>query len=267
MPTKFSHTPPDRANELFDKLLATSDNAVKTRERLFSELKEELELLASLQEQHLFPILQAHAMQDLLQQAASDNRETSALLEQLEQMPKNEGEFLAKVSELRRVFQQHIRDDRKELLPAILEVLSADEAQAVAEKVEDDVASFEEAKRSDARLPDAQADLLRPLPGAMQDMIRTGRERAQTVARGVQDLSGECLDMSQKRLRSNLDAWDKLAHCRSVQDLVAVQASLISDNMEQTLSNSWRIANLAIQLAEKAALTPASRTGDTAPRA
>ena len=54
---RFSQAPPDKANELFEKLLATSNTAVKTRERLFVDLKEELELLASLQEEHLFPVL------------------------------------------------------------------------------------------------------------------------------------------------------------------------------------------------------------------
>ena len=50
---RFSQAPPDKANELFDKLLATSDTAVKTRERLLADLKLELELLATLQEEHL----------------------------------------------------------------------------------------------------------------------------------------------------------------------------------------------------------------------
>ncbi len=50
---RFSQAPPDKANELFDKLLATSDAAGKTRERLFQDLKQELELLATLQEEHL----------------------------------------------------------------------------------------------------------------------------------------------------------------------------------------------------------------------
>jgi hypothetical protein len=53
-------TSPAKANELFAKLVDTSDSAVKTRERLFSELKEELELLASLEEKHLFPVLRKH---------------------------------------------------------------------------------------------------------------------------------------------------------------------------------------------------------------
>src|SRR5215213_9498057 len=43
-------TSPAKANELFAKLAETSENAVKTRERLFADLKEELELLARLEE-------------------------------------------------------------------------------------------------------------------------------------------------------------------------------------------------------------------------
>jgi DUF438 domain-containing protein len=147
----FSQTPPDKANELFEKLLATSDNAAKTRERLLSDLKEELDLLANLQEQHLFPVLNKHGMQDLVQEAMQDNQETSALLAELDRTPKNNAEFLKKVTELRKVFQQHIRDDKKELLPAVLKVLSDEEAEAVAEQVQDEMASVEEAKRAETK--------------------------------------------------------------------------------------------------------------------
>ena len=86
---RFSQTPPDKANELFDKLLATSDNAIKTRERLLADLKEELTLLASLQEEHLFPVLRRHGMQDLVREATNDNEATGALMAELERMPKN----------------------------------------------------------------------------------------------------------------------------------------------------------------------------------
>ena len=53
-------TSPVKAMELFTKLLDTSDNATKTRERLFGQLKDELELAAKLEEQHLFPVLRKH---------------------------------------------------------------------------------------------------------------------------------------------------------------------------------------------------------------
>ena len=183
----FSQTPPDKANELFEKLLATSDNAAKTRERLLSDLKEELDLLANLQEQHLFPVLNKHGMQDLVQEAIQDNQETSALLAELDGTPKNNGEFLKKVTELRKVFQQHIRDDKKELLPAVLKVLSDEEAEAVAEQVQDEMASVEEAKRAEAKHVREQVEIVQRVTDDVTNTVQAGAEGAQTMALTMQE--------------------------------------------------------------------------------
>ena len=307
---KFSQTPPDKANELFEQLLATSNNAAKARERLLSDLKEELELLANLQEQHLFPVLKKHGMQDLVQEAIKDNQETTALLAELDRMPKNNGEFLKKVTELRKVFQQHIRDDKKELLPAVLKVLSDEEAEAVVEQVQDEMASIEEAKRAEAKRAQEQVEIVQQVAEDVTDTVQAGAEGAQTVARtvqeavqtglstasemarlsteqamqlfstrkgdsrslgdetsqnlqavaqsgtvlarGVQEVSREWFELSQKRLQKNLDGLSSLAQCRSVPDFIAVQTSLIRDNLEQTFDNSRRMADLTMQLADEA---------------
>lgn len=312
MNKKLSQTPPDKANELFEKLLATSDNAIKTRERLFSELKDELELLANLQEQHLFPVLREHR-QDLVEEAVDDIEETSSLLSELEQMPKNGSEFIGKVAELRRLFLQHIQDDRNELLPAVLEVLSDEEAEAVAEKVEDEMASLDETKRAGSRRDREQSEAMRRLADGTADPVRVATEGAQAVVRtmqeavenglnavsdlarlstgqamevfnkpesnvqevterasqnfltvaqssaamvrSVQNVTRECFELSQKRFQTNLDGLGQLVRCRSLSDFVAVQSSLIRDNLEQTLNNSRRIAELTTQLADEATRT------------
>jgi hypothetical protein len=309
----FSQTPPDKANELFEKLLATSDNAAKTRERLLSDLKEELDLLANLQEQYLFPVLNKHGMRDLVQEAIQDNQETSALLAELDGMPKNNGEFLSKVTALRKVFQQHIRDDKKELLPAVLKVLSDEEAEAVAQKVEDEMASIEETKRAETRRAREQVETVQRVADDVTNTVRAGAEGAQAaartmqetlqnslgaaseiarrstdqamrlfslpngdaqglaeqasenlravaqsgtvLARGVQDVSRECLELSQKRWQKNLDGVNALARCRSMTDFVALQSTLLRDNLEQTLDNSRRIAELTVRVADEAART------------
>jgi phasin family protein len=313
----YSQTPPDKANELFEKLLATSDNAAKTRERLLSDLKEELDLLANLQEQYLFPVLNKHGMQDLVQEAIQDNQETSALLAELDGMPKNNGEFLSKVTELRKVFQQHIRDDKKELLPAVLKVLSDEEAEAVAQKVEDEMASIEETKRAETRRTREQVETVQRVADDVTNTMRAGAEGAQAaartmqetlqnslgaaseiarrstdqamrlfslpngdaqglaeqasenfravaqsgtvLARGVQDVSRECLELSQKRWQKNLDGVNALARCRSMTDFVALQSTLLRDNLEQTLDNSRRIAELTVRVADEAARTMTTR--------
>src|SRR3712207_2075530 len=101
-------TSPTRANELFAKLVDTSENAVKTRERLFTELKEELELLTELEEKHLFPVLRKHKQtKDLVTDAVNDNKQMRKLLAELDHTPRDSEEFADKVAELRTVFQQH----------------------------------------------------------------------------------------------------------------------------------------------------------------
>src|SRR6476619_1331434 len=101
---------PAKANELFAKLSETSDGAVKTREKLFAELKAELELHTSLEEQHLFPVLRRNAeTKELVADAVRDNRELRARLAELEALPKNDEAFPERLKELQKVFRQHAR--------------------------------------------------------------------------------------------------------------------------------------------------------------
>ena len=90
-------TSPAKANELFSKLVDTSENAIKTRERLFADLREELELLTELQERHLFPILRKHKQtKDLVADAINDNKLMRKLLAELDKTPRDSEGFREK---------------------------------------------------------------------------------------------------------------------------------------------------------------------------
>src|SRR6201746_419799 len=141
---------PAKANELFTKLSDTSEGAVKTRERLFTELKTELELHASLEEQHLFPILKRNAeTKELVADAIKDNKELRAKLAELEALPKNDEAFPERLKELQKTFRQHARDEKRELLPAVQRALSEEQVQGVAEKIEAGVAEAEQARQDE----------------------------------------------------------------------------------------------------------------------
>jgi len=264
-------------------------------------------------------------MDDLVRQALDDNEETNTLLTDLERMPKNTGEFLSKVAELRRVFQQHIRDDRKELLPAVLKVLSDDEAEAVAEKVEDEMAAIDETKRFEARRVRDQVGTVQSVTEDLAETVKTGTENAQSIAqamqqaiqtsfglfselarrstgqamqiyarpngearafseqtsgnlktvvqantylaKGMQDVSREWFELCQKRLQTNIDGFNALARCRTMNDFVAVQGSLIRDNLAQTMENSRRMAELTMQLADEASRNTTAEVTQFAERA
>src|SRR4029453_3688906 len=153
MPTirQLIQTSPAKANELFAKLAETSPNAVKTRERLFADLKEELELQMRLEEEHLFPVLRKRKeTKDLVPDALNGNKETRKALTELERTPKESEEFTRKVAELRKAFQQNVREEAKEFLPAVRKARDDEEGGAIVEKIEGAKADVEEAKRAEA---------------------------------------------------------------------------------------------------------------------
>ena len=102
---------------------------------------------------------------DLVRAARDDHQQTKALLNELEATPKDSDAFLAKVAELRKVFQQHIRNDKNELLPVVLKVLSEEEVEAVVEKVEEEVA---ETRQAAANRGEPGGDASRPKPTRIQ---------------------------------------------------------------------------------------------------
>ena len=212
-------TSPTKANELFAVLADTSNNAVKTRERLLGDLKSELELLAKLEEEHLFPVLRKHKeTKDLVAAALNDNKQTRKLLAELEQTPKGSEEFAPKVAELRTVFQQSVRDERKELLPAVLKALSDEEAQAIVAKIEEDKAEAEEAKRAEVeqlraeqRQEREQAEKLLAEQEEAADRERKTREAARKTADQVARTAEVAAESSRKVVQGAAETVQRAA--------------------------------------------------------
>lgn len=189
--TQLIQSSPAQANELFAKLAGTTNGAVKTRENLFNELKVELELQSRMEEEHLFPVLRKHKeTKTLVRAATDDNKQARTLLAELDGMPKDGDEFIAKLTELRKAFQQHVRDEKKELLPAVKAALSNEEAEAITAKVEADKAAAERAKqqaaeqrRAAAREEREKAERRQAQAEARQKRAREEEKRKQAEAR------------------------------------------------------------------------------------
>ena len=149
---------PAKTDEIITKLAATSNQALKTRETLFAELSEELGRYVEVEEKHLLPMLRKHnGTKTVAANAAKGNKELRARLAELAAAPKNEDAFLEKLAELKREFQSHVRDERKELLPAVLKAFDDEEAAEAAQRIETAAAEAEEAKREEKRKAAAKA--------------------------------------------------------------------------------------------------------------
>ncbi len=150
---------PEKAAALIAKLAATSNQAVKSRESLYAELSDELVRYIEIEEQYLLPLLRKHPeTKDLAVSALKGNKDLRSSLEKLSGLPKDNDAFLAAIADLNKGFQQHVRNERKELLPAVLKALSDDEATSVAANIEGAVKDAETAKRDEKREERAQAE-------------------------------------------------------------------------------------------------------------
>jgi hemerythrin-like domain-containing protein len=206
-----------KANELFDRLAETTDGAVKTREKLFSELKGELELHISLEEQHLFPIFRRNAeTKDLVPGAIKDNKELRTKLAELEGLPKNDETFSERLKALQKAFRQHARDEKRELLPAVQRALSEEQVQNVAEKIEAGLAEADQARHNELEARRAKM---------RQDREQSERhaEQQETAERAKQAATGQsrqadsdaaidhARDETQDRPRDSAEAVERIA--------------------------------------------------------
>jgi iron-sulfur cluster repair protein YtfE (RIC family) len=161
---------------------------VKTRGRLFSELKAELQLHTSLEEQHLFPILRRNPeTKGLVAEAVKDNKELRSKLGELDALPKDDETFYERLKELQKSFRQHARDEKRELLPAVQRALSDEQVQGIVEKIEASVAEAEQAKQDELEERRAKARQEREQQEAAQHL----QEEASSLSDWVHQLHCE----------------------------------------------------------------------------
>jgi phasin family protein len=189
---------PAKAGAIIEKLANTSNQAIKTRESLFAELTAELSLYVDLEEQHLVPLLRKHAgTKALAPDAAKGNKELRAKLAELAAAPKDDDAFLEKLNELKKGFQQHVRNERKELLPTVLKALDDEEANQLAAAIEGGIDEAENAKREqkkqEAAAAKREAEAAEAAAAAQRETARAAKA-AERQAREAADKMAESLE-------------------------------------------------------------------------
>ncbi len=236
---------PAKAAELFARLAETSDNAVKTRERLFTDLKVGLEQHVDMEEQHLFPILRKQPdTKELVTVAARDNKELRAKLGELDALPKNDETFLGKITELQKAFRQHARDEKRELLPAVEKALSEDQVQSIVGKMESTLAEADQAQQDQAEEKRVAAR-----------QQREQREQAEVLSHQEEEAEQERQDAARRAQRAARAATKAAA--RATEDAV-------EDAAERTHEVAVVVAQGAQHVTERVLEAASQTVGHTA---
>jgi hypothetical protein len=72
------------------------------------------------------------------------------------------------------------------------------------------------------------------------------------IADGVQTIAREWMTFVQNRAERNMERFEALANCRSVQDCIAVQTELVRDSIEDLLQTTKRVAEVSTRMVDQA---------------
>ena len=234
---------PAKANELFARLLGTSGGAVKTREKLFAELKAELELHTSLEEQYLFPILRRNAeTRDLVTDAIRDNEELRSILVELDALPKNDDTFSERLKELQKAFRQHAHDEKRQILPAVQLALTEVQVQNVAERIEASVITAEKVKDGEAEARPSKASLASEEKERQTAQQAAAEQAPDETAGAIAQAVGQTATAVQTNAPQIADSAEAHAECVGAEIRDAAVAN--SDAMQTTEPNLPAVAAL-----------------------
>jgi hemerythrin-like domain-containing protein len=122
---------------LLEKIDATTERGVKTREELFTQVKTELDVHARIEETIFYPALEkADETRDITLEAFEEHRIVKQLLSELETMGKDEEEWTAKFTVLKENIEHHVEEEEGEMFTKARKVLSEEDAEALGTRME-----------------------------------------------------------------------------------------------------------------------------------
>lgn len=127
----------EKVSQLFEQLMETSNQAVKTREKLFGQLKAELEVHTEAEESIFYPALKdPEETHEITLEAIEEHHVVDQLLGELDESPKDSDEWIAKLTVLKENVEHHVEEEEEEMFPKARKVLSDSEAEEMGAQVE-----------------------------------------------------------------------------------------------------------------------------------
>lgn len=125
----------DKVKALLTKVQETSDGAEKTRDKLFAEIKADLEIHTEFEEKVFYPqARKATGMDDEIEDDLEEHAEAKELLSKLSSTQSTTEEWMETLKELTEALDHHIKDEETKLFPAARKKMDDSEAEKMAEQ-------------------------------------------------------------------------------------------------------------------------------------
>lgn len=126
-----------KVSGIFEKLDATTERGVKTREELFTQLKTNLDIHAAIEEQIFYPAIKdAEETHEITLEAFEEHHVIKQLLQELDAMPKDSEEWAAKLTVLKENVEHHVEEEEGEMFPKARKVLGEDRIEQLGARLQ-----------------------------------------------------------------------------------------------------------------------------------
>jgi hemerythrin superfamily protein len=125
-----------KVEDLLERLSGVAPDRADEREQLFAQLKTELEIHSTVEEEVFYPALEAReATRDEAEEAEEAHAEVRELLAELDAMPKDDPEWAERLGELKLEVLQHVRDEENEIFADARAALTNEQIEDLGRRV------------------------------------------------------------------------------------------------------------------------------------
>jgi hemerythrin-like domain-containing protein len=126
----------DRLKKLLNELEATTERGVKTRERLFARVKDELTTHESIEEEIFYPALKEHPKtKDITLEAYEEHHVVDMVMKEIEGVPFDDEKWAAKFTVMKENIEHHIEEEEGEMFTQARQVFEKEELEALGERM------------------------------------------------------------------------------------------------------------------------------------
>jgi iron-sulfur cluster repair protein YtfE (RIC family) len=123
---------------IMETIDGTTERALKTREELFTRLKEELDLHAKIEEEILYPMLEEQEeTREIALEAYEEHRLVKQLLQELEAAAKDDEEWTAKFTVLKENVEHHVEEEEGEMFKKARRALDKEQIELLGERLQE----------------------------------------------------------------------------------------------------------------------------------
>lgn len=177
-----------KVSDLLKKLDKTEESDASTREKLFGQLKNELETHTQIEETIFYPALEDDEQtKDITLEAYEEHNVVKTLLQELEDTEKDDETWTAKLTVLKENVEHHVEEEEGEMFSKAKKVLNKEEREALGDRIN-------EAKAG--RGAEGPAD-------EEEELVNIGAVREIRSARGTTRAGGDSASSQPSRLRAS----------------------------------------------------------------